>query len=207
MPACHERHREWCNGPGVPNDEVPGPHSVAPEWQGIAWHSDYVVRKAGVSNVYVANRTRCRACSQIRRDYRKNMNRLRDKARNALTHHAKRYAEKWGCSKQEARRRLLSYGWSVDGLTEMLAEASSNGTCPKEDACGWAWDFGQHEMTIDVKDPDAAPLFPGNVWVICRTCNTRKRALRLSQWREFLAYWRWLITSKPPGQLAFPMDE
>ena len=85
----------------------------------------------------------------------------------------------------------------------MFEEAERAGSCPKDDACGWVWDFGRHEMTLDVKDPDAAPLFPSNVWVICRTCNTRKQTMRLSQWREFLAYWRWL-TSTFPGQLSLP---
>jgi hypothetical protein len=121
-----------------------------------------------------------------------------------LKNHATRYASKWDVSKQEARRRLIAYGWSIDGLTTILEEAELAGSCPKENACGWPWDFGQHEMTIDVKDPDAVPMFPQNVWVICRTCNGRKRKLRLSEWQEFLAYWRWLVNpdSPPPGQLA-----
>jgi hypothetical protein len=43
-------------------------------------------------------------------------------------------------------------------------------------------------MTIDVCDPDALPLVPSNVEVLCRTCNTRKKAMTRAQWLEFLAY-------------------
>lgn len=197
--------REWCLGPGVPNDEVPGSHYVAPEWQGIAWHVDqrFIRRDRPGDKEYVVTRPRCRVCSQIRRDYLKHRNRLREKARSSLGHHAKRYAEKWGCSRQEARRRLIAYGWSIDGLADLLEQAQILGTCPKDDACGYTWDLGPHDMTIDVKDPDALPLFATNVWVICRTCNTRKQSLRLSDWREFLAYWRWVVR-RAPGQLTFP---
>jgi len=191
-------YREWCLGPGVPNDEIPGAHYVAPEWQGIAWLRE----TANATRIRVATKPRCRYCSQIRRDWQKNQNRLRAKAKNTISSHAKRYASKWECSRQEARRRLVAYGWTVAAVTAKLEEAQERGACPKDEACGWAWDFGEHEMTLDVKDPDALPLLATNTWVICRTCNTRKRELRLGQWHAFRAYVAWLRDA--PGQLGFP---
>ncbi len=47
-------------------------------------------------------------------------------------------------------------------------------------------------MTLDVKDPAALPLLPSNVWVICRTCNFRKRLMTFAEWCEFGAYVQWL---------------
>jgi len=94
------------------------------------------------------------------------------------------------------------YGWTVEAVTAKFEEAQELGSCPKDEACGWPWDFGEHEMTLDIKDPDALPLLATNTWVICRTCNTRKRDLRLSQWHDFRAYVRWLRNA--PGQLGLP---
>jgi hypothetical protein len=188
--------REWCLGPGVPNDEVSGPHEVAPEWQAIAW-----LRQTRGDPNTCHTKPRCRVCSQIRRDYFKNRNRLRQKAINTISSHAKRYAKKWGVSRQEARRRLVAYGWTVEAITALFEAAVIAGICPKDDACGWVWDHGEHEMTLDVKDPDALPLL-SNLWVICRTCNTRKNTMRLTEWREFRAYWDW-VTRRAPSQLNF----
>ena len=177
----------WCPGSGVPDDPLCGGHDVPPEWDSVAWRKNTAQGSRLGAYTWQGTRPRCRLCEQTRRDWQKNLNRNRAKARTTIGSHSQRYAaaEKWACSVAEARRRLVVYGWTVDVIAELFEVAETRGIC---DGCGWEWDHGEHEMTLDVENPDALPLVPSNVAVVCRTCNNRKRAMSAADWRAFRAY-------------------
>ena len=183
--------RTWCTGSGVPDDPFgfSGGHEVPIEWADAAW-----IEKGGdlMGRVYTA-RPRCILCTQTRSDYFKTLDRELTKAKNTLTAHADRYSKskRWNCSIAEARRRLIAYGWDVEVIAQMFRNAKAAGICHE---CEWEWDYGEHEMTLDVSDPDALPVISPesrcNVTVMCRTCNTRKQRRTLAEWRQFQAYVR-----------------
>jgi hypothetical protein len=176
---------KWCKGSGVPGDPISGGHAVPVEWQTVAWRS--------LPTTYTWLRNRCRLCEQTRRDYIKGLDRELVKARNALASHARRYAKpnRWDCSVGEARRRLIAYGWDIQLIAAMFRDAKAAGVCKE---CRWPWDYGEHELTLDVSDTDAlrviSPDSRCNVTVMCRTCNTRKQSMSLVDWRVFQAYVR-----------------
>jgi hypothetical protein len=175
--------RTWCSGSGVPGDPLRGGHEVPVEWAEVAFLPNRV------GDEYVTSRARCRWCEQNRRDYLKSLDREKVKARSALSSHARRYAKRWGCDTSEARRRLIAYGWDIDVIASMFRDAKAAGLCKE---CRWTWDYGEHELTLDVSDPASLPVISPdsrcNVSVMCRTCNTRKQSMSLAEWRVFQAY-------------------
>lgn len=181
--------RTWCAGSGVADDPFgfAGGHDVPVEWGDVAW-----LVNPGVTRIHVT-KPRCVLCTQTRSDYLKALDRELTKAKNTLAAHADRYSKpkRWNCSVTEARRRLVAYGWDIQLIAQMFRDAIDSEICHE---CRWPWDYGEHEMTLDVSDPDVLPIISPdsrcNVSVMCRTCNTRKQRRTLAEWRQFQAYVR-----------------
>jgi len=185
----------WCKGPKVPNSDIRiiDGHLVE------AIFVEAMFSSKGTRNTLSRVRTRCRLCEQTRRDFRKSENRLRVKAASTIRSHAERYAVKWSVSISEAKIRLMQLGWTADYITAMFEEAVENGRC----WCGSSWDLGQHDMTLEVLDPDTPVMSRCEVW--CRSCNSEKGAMPESMYALVQQFKKQLFGSpyKKAGQQKF----
>jgi len=165
---------KWCKGSA---DGKRSDHWVPPEYMRVVFSDDGSVRTT------LRKRSRCRVCIQTTRDTKKNENRFRVKASSTISSHAKRYSKRWSVPVSEARMRLERLGWTIDYIAAMFEEAEAAGVCAE---CDWQWDYGEHEMTLEVGNPDTPSMNTCSVW--CRSCNGRKGAIGQEDYALFKQY-------------------
>lgn len=78
--------------------------------------------------------------------------------------------------------KLIALGWDAELRSLEMRYQYEHGYCP---VCPYRLDGvptlnfyrnmaeGLKELTIDIFDPALEPIWPGNVWWICKTCNIR----------------------------------
>jgi hypothetical protein len=107
----------------------------------------------------------CIPCIDDQNDARKRADRWRIKARSTRRSHAK----KIGLPTEILER---DYGWVLDVMARDM-EHAWQGHC----ACGFEYmrsTSGYGEMSVDIIDRDAPPVWGHNTRLICQTCNRRK---------------------------------
>jgi len=77
---------------------------------------------------------------------------------------------------------LIALGWDAELRALEMRHQFEQGYCP---VCPYRRDGtptlnfyrdmaeGLKELTIDIFNPDLAPIWPGNVWWVCKSCNLR----------------------------------
>jgi hypothetical protein len=115
---------------------------------------------------YISGAEPCIPCQQETRDARKLANRWVVKARTTRRSHARRL----GISVPTLEH---DYGWELVRIAGELEHAYA-GNCP---GCGQAFaemPNGIQDLTVDVIDRDAAPVWGVNTRPLCQTDNRRK---------------------------------
>ena len=127
-------------------------------------------------------RSVCVGCLQTGRDYEKQRNRFRVKARNTIRSHAARLK----ISKEELTKK---FGWTIDRVEHLMRHAWEN-------TCAYCWrpfkelPHGLADLTIDVIDPFRDPHVETNTTICCSTCNKEKQRTPPGEWSEKLRSWR-----------------
>lgn len=132
-----------------------------------------IIQRKIVSNALLTIRRqkKCQGCRDTARDEKKATNRFIKKAQTTIERHGDN-AIKAGWAKDLDEFRSL-YGWDVKRIAEDMKHAF-DGTCG---ICGKLFKKmrnAEGDLTVDIIDPLAAPLYGVNTQLICMTDNRRK---------------------------------
>lgn len=152
---------------------------------GESYDAEVFFRKTRVAYAYDRSGTRpvCIGCEQQMRDDSKRRNRWLRKATDALRGHAR----KLGLTTAELRQ----HGWAPDRMAHEAEHVYANG-CPE---CGEPFigmGHGLADITLDVIDVDAPPVYGLNTRWICMTCNRMKGRTPIAiRAAKHLAWGKW----------------
>jgi hypothetical protein len=137
-------------------------------------------------------RSICRGCIRRSADAEKRKDRWRDKMHATLRGHAQRLT-KIGTHGLITPSQLASeYEWDVDRMAHDAKHVYENG-CPN---CGEPFrdmGHGLHDLTLDITDRTARPVYGANTRWLCMTCNRSKGIRSVSEMAELKMCWnRWL---------------
>lgn len=126
----------------------------------------------------------CIGCEQSRRDLMKGgrpNGRWMGKIRDVIRRHAARLHLDIKTLEQE-------YGWRFNRMLHEAQHAYANGCA----YCGEAFrdmGHGLNDLSLDIRDRDAAPYYVTNVEWACQTCNRSKSRMSAEDWAAKLASW------------------
>ena len=131
----------------------------------------------------------CIGCELTERTEKKRANRWIVKANSTLRRHAKRF-------EISISDMITRYGWNVDRIAHELEHHYNNG-CSN---CGRSYrsmGHGLADVTIDIFDRTALPVYGHNTRIICQTCNREKGTLSVEDNAAKSIGWRlWEETQK-----------
>jgi hypothetical protein len=141
------------------------------------------------ANAARSHRDRCIGCETLSKREEQAHERLRRKAKDAMSRHAATLKERGVIEDQDDLQEL--YGWSLDrmiyDINRMLEEGCSY-CLQKIDRT----EQGLHVVTLDIFDPQKPPHYSTNVRWCCASCNSEKQRTSPDVWGARLSMWgRW----------------
>jgi hypothetical protein len=118
---------------------------------------------------------KCIGCEQKKKDIVKKENRFLRKADNAIRSHCDKYNKRMGTNLTPKQFRV-EFNWNRRRMAHESEHIYNNG-CPN---CGESFvdmGHGLRDIEIDIKHPEAPPIYGFNTQWICHTCNHSKSQL------------------------------
>lgn len=193
----------WCTGSGVPGDNCEFGHPVSTQFDpDIVWIENRDRRRG---EEFLSVKPRCRRCEQVLRNYRDSVDEDLTKAKDWWYSHAKKCAAWWQITPKEARERFILRGVIPEAIAEMFRHSRGHGSCPswQRGGCGLGFDDGRHDITGDIKDPQAVRergyLTLEDIHGMCKSCNLAKGEMAWLDWLTYCAFHHWCEQYRPPG--------
>jgi hypothetical protein len=192
---------QWCYGPNHPSGEY------LPDEK---FQIKTPTRRQG--SLPTTHRAKiCKDCQITQRNAKRDENPYLHAFKARRQDHAKRLHTRVG--------ELIALGWDAELRALEMRHQFEHGYCPicpyrheGEPTLNFYRDMkeGLKELTIDIFTPALPPIWPGNVWWVCKTCNIRmqregkhdyaKRVLAEHELRK-RERGRWDFTVEQSGQL------
>jgi hypothetical protein len=133
----------------------------------------------------------CRACEQQARDLEKKRDRWRSKAQATLRGHAQRLTRLGKHGAVTPEMLVSECGWDIARMAHEAEHVYDNG-CPN---CGEPFSemgHGLADITLDITDRNARPVYGTNTRWLCMTCNRSKGIRSVAAVAELKMCWsRW----------------
>jgi hypothetical protein len=141
------------------------------------------------ANAARSYRDRCIGCETRSKREEQAHQRLRRKAKDAMSRHAARLKERAVIEDQSDLEEL--YGWSIDRMIEDINRMLREGCSYCLQKIGRT-EQGLHVVTLDIFDPQKPPHYSTNVRWCCASCNSEKQRTSPDIWGARLSMWgRW----------------
>ena len=129
----------------------------------------------------------CFKCVWALEETKKWNNRFLDKAKRTLARKL-RELKKQDRYKDLTRTLLIrDYGWDLRKVAHDIEHTFENWCA----YCGYPFaemTHGLHDLTIDIFDPNRAPVYSINTRWVCSTCNSIKSKMTPERWGRFTVY-------------------